>query len=117
MPILSNFPGGGGGSAKQASATEAGVAKLYTSTGSNTDGAMTQQAVTEAIPTTTSDLVNDSGFIEADSVIDAVDGEAGQVLVRTEDGAAFCALFSYGTEELVDGISSLATGTIYICYE
>lgn len=47
MPILSNFPSG----AKQenASATVAGVAKLYTATGTSTDGAMTQKAVTDAL--------------------------------------------------------------------
>lgn len=37
----------------------AGV-KLYPSTGQNTDGAMTQKAVTDAIPTTLSDLNEDS---------------------------------------------------------
>lgn len=47
MPILSNFPSG----AKQenASATVAGIAKLYTATGTSTDGAMTQKAVTDAL--------------------------------------------------------------------
>ena len=30
-------------------ATEAGITKLYTETGSNTDGAMTQAAVTELV--------------------------------------------------------------------
>lgn len=35
-------------------------AKLYSTTGQNTDGAMTQKAVTDAIPTTLSDLNEDS---------------------------------------------------------
>lgn len=123
MPILSNFPGGSGGDTKQATANVAGVAKLYTSTGSNTDGAMTQKAASEAfaaandIPTKTSELENDSGFVDDTSILDVNGGEAGQVLVKTEDGAEFATIISYGTEDLEDGVSSLATGTLYVCYE
>lgn len=46
MPILSNFPAG----AKQsdASATTKGITKIYDEVGTNTDGAMTQRAASEA---------------------------------------------------------------------
>lgn len=41
----------GGGNVPDADATTKGIAKLYTSTGSNTDGSMTQQAITNAVNT------------------------------------------------------------------
>ena len=47
--------------------------KLYSTTGQHTDGAMTQKAVTNALPTKTSDLINDgadgtSTYAEADGL-------------------------------------------------
>lgn len=46
MPILSNFPSGA--KEAQATASVAGIAKLYTTTGTHTDGAMTQKAAGES---------------------------------------------------------------------
>lgn len=43
--------------------TTAGLTKLYTATGSNTDGTMTQAAITDAIPTNVSELTNDAGYL------------------------------------------------------
>ena len=52
--------------------TESGITKLYADTGSNTDGTITQKVITDiltqkadttAVPTKTSQLTNDSGYI------------------------------------------------------
>lgn len=69
-----------GSTVKEASATIAGILKAYTSTGSNTDGTMTQAAITQALgssesieitatwSTTTTTLTGDDGAYYSKSV-------------------------------------------------
>ena len=69
-----------GSTVKEASATIAGILKAYTSTGSNTDGTMTQAAITQALnssesveitatwSTTTTTLTGDDGVYYSKSV-------------------------------------------------
>lgn len=67
--------------APTASDTEAGIAKLYNETGANTDGAITQKAATDAFV--------DKTNVEDFTILDIGDGATGQVLTKTEEGAAW----------------------------
>ena len=72
----------------------AGIAKLYDRTGENIDGGMTQRAVTHAIddkianitvPTKTSDITNDSGFI---TITDVPEGAVASTTTPKMSGTA-----------------------------
>ena len=62
------------------SEAQAGMVKLYSNTGENTDGAMTQAAATTAL-------------------------------------ADKASAYTYGTNDLIPGVSKLATGRLYFVYE
>lgn len=133
MPIISSFPTGS--APKNATSSTAGVAKLYGASGANTDGAMTQKSVTDAISNIAAIRETNKnqtqkfwrGTKEEYNALTAKADDTLYIVTDDNEGGGASTLdaakdyadskITYGTEDLVDGESALAAGSIYIVYE
>lgn len=105
-------------SIKPGSATEVGGTKLYTATGSNTDGTMTQSAITIALGNTKSETINQvQGLIDASRYSAYSDWgstpPSGNLIPLTNlsnDGNILITFLNYGTSITSYTLSAPATG-------
>lgn len=105
-------------SIKPGSATEVGGTKLYTATGSNTDGTMTQSAITTALGNTKSETINQvQGLIDASRYSSYSDwgstppsGNLIPLANLSDDGNTLITFLNYGTSITSYTLNAPATG-------